>query len=125
MGQHILTPSPFVICNRANCRITAMMNATRNAAAVREPLVADLKAFRSLADVMTWAAVKGDPTWAGSQAGSLLQLLAGDEFASMEPEEFASISPDDFEEALVSWKYSEYDRGYGHGTPDLTVKPPA
>ena len=125
MGQHTLTPSPSVICTRVICRITAMMNATRNSAAVRGPTPVVLKGFGSLADVMAWAAVKGDATWAGSQAGSLLQLLAGDEFASMEPEEFASISPDDFEEALASWKYSDYERDYGHGMPDLTMKPPA
>ena len=57
-----------------------MMTTTRNASAVREPNVDELESFRSPTDILTWAAVKGDPSVAYSQAGSLLYLLAGDEF---------------------------------------------
>ena len=68
------------------------MTNTRNAAAVREPTTDELKNFRSLGDILTWAAVKGDPLLEYTQAGSLLQLLAGEEFTTMEGEEFASIT---------------------------------
>ena len=55
-----------------------MMTTARNVAAVREPSVEELQHFSSLRDILQWAAVKGDPTYAFSQAGSLLYLLAGD-----------------------------------------------
>ena len=100
-----------------------MMNTARNAAAVREPTVVELEKFGSLRDILTWAAVRGDPPVAYSQAGSLLHLLAGNEFTSMQAEEFASITPDDFEDALSSWMFSTYDADYGHGIPELTEKP--
>ena len=98
-----------------------MMTTTRNAAAVREPTVDDLEKFGSLRDILTWAAVRGDPSVAYSQAGSLLHLLAGEEFTSMEGEGFASITPADFEDALSAWRFSIYDGDYGHA--DLTERP--
>ena len=100
-----------------------MMTTTRNAAAAREPTVVELEKHGSLRDILTWAAVRGDPSVAYSQAGSLLHLLAGDEFTSMHAEEFAFITPDDFEDALSSWMFSAYDADYGHGAPELTEKP--
>ena len=59
-----------------------------------------------------------------SQAGSLLYLLAGDELKTVQADEVASISPADFEDSLASWMYSAYDADYGHGAPDLDIKPP-
>ena len=101
-----------------------MMTTTRNASAVREPNVEELESLRSLKDILTWVAIKGDPSVAYSQAGSLLYLLAGDEFKTMHADEFASISPADFEDSLASWMYSAYDSDYGFGAPDLDIKPP-
>ena len=100
-----------------------MMTNTRIASAVREPTPDELKTFRSLSDILTWAAVKGDPSLEYTQAGSLLQLLAGDEFTTMAGEEFASITPADFDDALSAWKFSVFDGDYGHGSPDLTERP--
>ena len=97
-----------------------MMTTTRHASAVREPTPDELKTFWNLSDVLTWGAVKGDPSLEYTQAGSLLQLLAGDEFTTMEGEDLASITPADFEEALAAWKFSVSDGDYGHGAPDLT-----
>ena len=101
-----------------------MMTTARNAAAVRGPTDNELEKFGSLRDILIWAAVRGDPSVAYSQAGSLLYLLAGDEFTSMQAVEFASITPTDFEDALSSWMFSAYDADYGHGSPELNVKPP-
>lgn len=99
-----------------------MMINTRIATAVREPTPDELKNFRNLSDVLTWAIVKGDPSWEHTQAGSLLHLLAGDEFTTMEGEEFASIIPADFEDAVAAWKFSIFDGDYGHGRPDITER---
>ena len=62
-----------------------MMNAARNASAVREPAVQDLEGFRSFKDTLVWAGIKGNPDVAYTQAGSLLVAIAGDEFQTMQP----------------------------------------
>ena len=38
-----------------------MMNATRATSAVREPTADELAGFNDLNDILTWAAIKGDP----------------------------------------------------------------
>ena len=100
-----------------------MMTNTRIASAVREPTPDELKNFRNLSDILTWAAVKGDLSLEYTQAGSLLHLLAGYDFTTMEGEEFASITPADFEDALSVWDFIIYDNDYGHGSPDMTERP--
>ena len=42
----------------------------------------------------------------------------------MPAEEFASVAPADFEEALRSWRYSQYD-DYGNGNPECSIVPNA
>ena len=114
------------VCLLCQSKAAEMMTNTRNPAAVREPSVEELGAFGNLCDIMQWAAIKGDPTYAFSHAGSLLYLLAGDEFNRVEAIGFASITPDDFEEALTTWMYSADDTDHFRGRePELNLKPPA
>ena len=102
-----------------------MMNAARNASAVREPTVQELEGFRGLKDILVWAGIKGNPDVAFTQAGSLLVAIAGDEFQTMHAEEFASVAPPDVEEAISNWAYSPFEDDYGNGTPECNVYPTA
>ena len=77
-----------------------MTTTARTAAAVREPSDAELEQFESLADILAWSGVKGNPDVEYTQGGALLYAIAGEEFKSMSAAEFASISPTDFEAAL-------------------------
>ena len=79
-----------------------MMNAARNASAVREPTQDELNIFGSLSDIMAWVAVKGKLYLEYTQAAALLYHLAGDEFRTVQAEELASVSLADFEETLTS-----------------------
>ena len=79
-----------------------MMNASRNASAVREPSADELTTFASLKDILVWASIKGNPDLHYTQAGGLLYAMAGDEFATIRAEEFASVAPADFEDALTT-----------------------
>ena len=64
----------------------------RSAAPVREPTADELQSFQTIADVMIWAKVKGNPLVNYTQAGALMEAIAGDEFETMTVAEFASIS---------------------------------
>ena len=74
-------------------------------AAVREPSEADVAGFMDLADVFTWAKIKGRLECPGSRAGSLLRLVATSDWAECEIEDMASVSPDDFEGLLGAWAF--------------------
>ena len=100
-----------------------MANAARAAASVREPTSDQLENFFNLADIFTWANVKGNPYVAHTQAGPLLVAIAGDEFASMTAAEFASISPEDFESSLGGWKFSQYDDNFELGPIECELLP--
>ena len=78
--------------------IKTIMNASRNASAVREPSGEELQAFTGLRDILVWASIKGNPDLHYTQAGSLLYAMAADEFRTIRAEEFASVDPVDFEE---------------------------
>ena len=71
------------------------MNNARIPAAVRGPS-AYLVCFTNLDDIITWAGIKGNPSYVCSQPGSLLYLLAGDEFSTIDAAEFASSTPDHY-----------------------------
>ena len=102
------------------------MTNTRNLAAVREPSTDDLAGLKDLDDIITWSGLKGDPSCAFSLPGSLLYLLAGDEYFTIDASEFASIAPDDYDEALRHWKYSLDERDMMRGDdPGLTISPTA
>ena len=75
-----------------------MLNAQNPAARFNE-----LARFNDLDDIITWSGLNGDPSYAYSEPGSLVYLLAGEEFPSIDAVEFATITPDDYEEALRDW----------------------
>ena len=100
-----------------------MANSVRAAASVREPTNEQLEGFESLADVFSWASVKGNPNIEYTQAGALLFAIAGEEYTSMTAEEFASISPEDFESALGVWKFSQFDNIYEMGPVECNLDP--
>jgi len=101
------------------------MNAPRAVAAVREPTADELAGFNDLNDILTWAAIKGDPGLYFTQAGALLYAMAADEFCDISAEEFATVDPGDFEEALNNWRFSHLDDGHGAGNPDDYSSPTA
>ena len=97
---------------------------SRNPAAVREPSIEYLQGFGTLRDILSWAGIQGDPEYAYAKAGSLLYLMAGDEFYTIESIEFSSIAPSDFDDTLKGWKYSDdnYDMQRGDD-PGMNIKP--
>ena len=97
----------------------------RNAAPVREPTAEELTEFHSLADILVWAKIKGNPLVGYTQAGALMEAIAGDEFEAMTAAEFASISAADFEAALADWKFSQYEDNIESGLPDCDLVPNA
>ena len=84
----------------------------RVASEVREPTVAELERIVDIADAFAWAKIKGDLTMPGTRAGSLLRLVAQDEWPECEIADFASVSPAAFDALLVDWYYCK------DGTPD-------
>ena len=102
-----------------------MMDASRNASAVREPSLAELTGFTGLRDILVWASIKGNPDVHYTHAGSLLYAMAADEFKTIRAGEFASVDPADFEDALNNWSYSQFDDDYGNGIPDTDINPKA
>ena len=78
-------------------------------AAVREPTAAETAGFGCLADMFTWARIKGLLACPGSRAGSLLRLLARDDWDTAEIDDIANVSPDDFDRMLEDWLYCSYD----------------
>ena len=88
--------------------ISAIM-ASAPPAAVREPTAAQVAGFGCLADVFEWSRVKGLLACPGSRAGSLIRLIARDEWDTAEIEDIANVAPDDFESMLENWLYCSYD----------------
>ena len=84
-------------------------------AAVREPSDADVAGFRDLADVFTWAKIKGRLECPGSHAGSLLRLVAAADWAECAIEDMASVSPENFERILGERAFCG---DYGDELPD-------
>ena len=78
-------------------------------AAVREPTTAEVDNFLGLADVFTWARIKGRLACPGSRAGSLLRLLAKDDWDTAEIDDIANVAPDDFDHMLDNWIYCSYE----------------
>ena len=102
-----------------------MMNAARATAVVREPTSDELAGFTNLNDILTWAAIKGNPDLYYTQAGALLYAMAADEFCDISAEEFATVDPGDFEESLNNWRFSRLDDSHGPGDPDDYCSPTA
>ena len=83
----------------------AARSMTNVAAAVREPTEAQVMGFHSIIDVFNWSRIVGGLDCPGSRAGSLLRLLAHDDWFEAGIDDIAGISTDDFERILVDWRY--------------------
>ena len=78
--------------------------AVRVAAAVREPTEAEIQGFHSVIEVFNWARIGGGLACPGSRAGSLLRLLAHDDWFEAGVDDIAGVSADDFERILEDWR---------------------
>ena len=76
---------------------------------VREPTSEQLQGFESIEDLFAWAKAKGRLDWPGSKAGSLLRVVAGDEWDDVEIDDFASVAPVTYERLHDRWRYSDVE----------------
>ena len=73
--------------------------------AVREPTAAEIDGFNTLAEVFQWARISGGLASPGSRAGSLLRLLAQDDWSGTDIADIANVATEDFDHLLENWLY--------------------
>lgn len=100
-----------------------MFTSTPSVPWVRELTPLDLSSFATLLDILSWARLTGDLTYAGSPAGSSVRLLGGDGFNDID--EFASVGLADSDLAMVDWTHTGLDAQDTETDvePDMTVAP--